>query len=72
MKQLMTLIIATLVVGTVLLGCDSKPTPQNAEERAIAEGRRKSPDDPVAPPGPPIESASMQADTAESPPPEDD
>ncbi len=71
MKQLTMLIIATLVVGTVLMGCDSKPTPQNAEERAIAEGRRKSPD-PVAPPGPPSASATMQADESESPPPEDD
>ena len=69
MKQLTTLIIATLVVGTVLMGCDSKPTPRDAEERAIVEGRRKSPD-PIAPPGPP--DASMIGDESESPPPEDD
>ncbi len=52
MKQLTTLIIAALVVGTVLMGCDSKPTPQTAEDRAMAEGRREA-RDPVAPPGPP-------------------
>lgn len=52
MKQLTTLIIAALVVGTVLMGCDSKPTPQTAEDRAMAEGRREV-RDPVAPPGPP-------------------
>ena len=69
MKQLTTLIIATLVVGTVLMGCDSKPTPQTAEERAIRDGRRDSPD-PVPPPGPP--DARMLTDESESPPPDDD
>ena len=59
MKQFTTLVIATLAVGTVLMGCDSNPTPQTAEERAMAEGRRESPD-PIAPPGPP--DASMVAD----------
>ena len=69
MKQLTTLIIATLVVGTVLMGCDSKPTPQTAEDRAMAEGRRDSPD-PIAPPGPP--DASMLADDSQPAPPDDD
>ena len=69
MKQLTTLIIAALVLGTVLMGCDSKPAPQTAEERAMAEGRRVSPD-PVAPPGPP--EASMTSDESQSAPPDDD
>lgn len=59
MKQLTTLIIATLVVGTVLMGCDSKPTPQTAEDRAMAEGRREV-GDPQRPPGPP--DAAMVSD----------
>ena len=52
MKQFAVLVVATLVVGTVLVGCDSKPTPQTAEDRAMSEGRRDKPD-PIAPPGPP-------------------
>ncbi len=68
MKQLTTLIIATLVVGTVLMGCDSKPTPQTAEDRAMAEGRRVSPD-PIAPPGPP--QADMIPDETQTEPPDD-
>ncbi len=68
MKQLTTLIIATLVVGTVLMGCDSKPTPQNAEDRAMAEGRREV-RDPVPPPGPP--DASMIPSETETKPPDD-
>ena len=69
MKQLTTLIIAALVVGTVLMGCGSEPTPQNAEERAMAEGRRTV-GDPVAPPGPP--DASMISDDTQSQPPDDE
>ncbi len=69
MKQLTTLIIATLVVGTVLMGCDSKPTPQTAEDRAMAEGRREV-GDPVAPPGPP--DASMIPDQSQTEPPDDE
>ena len=68
MKQLTTLIIATLVVGTVLMGCDSKPTAQTAEEREMAEGRREY-GDPVTPPGPP--DASMVADETQTKPPDD-
>ena len=68
MKQLATLIIATLVVGTVLMGCNSKPTPQTAEDRAMAEGRREV-GDPVAPPGPP--DASMVPDQTQTKPPDD-
>ena len=67
MKQFAVLIIATLAVGTVLMGCDSKPEPQTAEERAMRDGRRDSPD-PVAPPGPP--NASMVSDD-DAPPPDD-
>ena len=69
MKQLTTLIIAALVVGTVLMGCDSKPTPQTAEDRAMAEGRREV-RDPVPPPGPP--DASMVSDDSQRPPADDD
>ncbi len=69
MKQFTTLVIATLAVGTVLMGCDSNPTPQTAEDRAMAEGRRDSPD-PIAPPGPP--NASMVSDDTQSPPPDDE
>ena len=68
MKQLTTLIIATLAAGTVLMGCDSKPTPQTAEERASAEGRREPPDK-QAPPGPP--DASMVPDETPTKPPDD-
>ena len=68
MKQVTTLIIATLVVGTVLMGCDSKPTPQTAEERAMSEGRREV-GDPVAPPGPP--DPSMIPDQTQTKPPDD-
>ena len=68
MKQLTILIIATLVLGTVLMGCDSKPTPQTAEEREMAEGRRTV-GEPVAPPGPP--DASMIPDS-DAPKPADD
>ena len=67
MKQFAGLIIATLAVGTILMGCDSSPTPQTAEDRAMSEGRRVSPD-PVAPPGPP--NPDMVSD--ESAPPPDD
>ena len=69
MKQLTTLIIATLIVGTVLMGCGSVPTPQTAEDRAMSEGRREV-RDPVPPPGPP--DASMVSDDSQSPPPDDD
>ncbi len=69
MKQLATLVIAALVVGTVLRGCESKPTPQTAEERAMSEGRREV-SDPVAPPGPP--DASMVPDQTQTEPPDDE
>ncbi|MCH8211093.1 MAG: hypothetical protein IIB99_06940 [Planctomycetes bacterium] len=69
MKQLTTLIIATLVVGTVLMGCDSKPTPQTAEDRAMSEGRREV-GEPVAPPGPP--NARMVPDETQTKPPDDE
>ncbi len=68
MKQFVVLVVATLVLGTVLMGCDSKPTPQNAEEQAMAEGRRVSPD-PIAPPGP--TEGSMVSDNT-VPPPDDE
>ena len=64
MKQFAVLVVATLVVGTVLMGCDSKPTPQNAEDRAMSEGRRDSPD-PIAPPGPPNAEMVPDEDTTE-------
>jgi len=52
MKQFAMLVVATLIAGTLLMACDSSPAPQNAEDRAMSEGRRDSPD-PIAPPGPP-------------------
>ncbi len=69
MKQFAVLVVATLVMGTVLMGCDSKPTPQNAEDRAMSEGRRDSPD-PIAPPGPP--NAEMVPDQDVSAPADDE
>lgn len=68
MKQLVTLIIAALVVGTVLMGCDSKPAPQTAADRAMSEGRREV-RDPVAPPGPP--DAEMVPDQTQTEPTDD-
>ena len=68
MKQFVVLVVAAVVLGTVLIGCDSGPTPQTAEDRAYAEGRRDSPD-PIAPPGPP--DASMVSDET-APPPDDE
>ncbi len=65
MKQFALLIIATLAVGTVLMGCGSEPTAQTAEERAMSEGRRESPD-PIAPPGPP--DPNMVSDETTAPP----
>ena len=67
MKQLATLVFAGLVLGAVLMGCDSKPDARSAEERQMADGRRDSPD-PIAPPGPP-DSSMISDDTA---PPADD
>ena len=68
MKQFVLLVVAAIVLGTVLIGCDSGPTPQTAIEREYSEGRRESPD-PIAPPGPP--DASMVSDDT-APPPDDD
>ena len=69
MKQFATLVFAGLVLGAVLMGCDSKPEARTAEEQQMAEGRRDSPD-PVAPPGPP--NASMISDESTTPPPDDE
>ena len=69
MKRFAVLVVATLLVGTVLVACGGSPTAQTAEERAYAEGRRDSPD-PIAPPGPP--DASMIADDTSTPPPDDE
>ena len=67
MKQFVVLVVAAVVLGTVLIGCDSNPTPQTAVEREYAEGRREKPD-PIAPPGPP-DGTMISDDTA--PPPDD-
>ena len=66
MKQFAVLVVASVVLGTVLIGCDSKPTPQNAEERAMSEGRR-TPPPPVAPPGP-TEGSGLVSDNTAAPP----
>lgn len=68
MKQFVVLVVAAIVLGTVLIGCDSGPTPQTAIEREYSEGRRESPD-PIAPPGPP-DPSMVSDDTA--PPPDDE
>ena len=68
MKQFVVLFVAAIVLGTVLIGCDSGPEPQTAIEREYAEGRRDSPD-PVAPPGPP--DGTLMSDEG-TPPPDDE
>lgn len=65
MKQFVLLVVAAIVLGTVLIGCDSGPTPQTAIEREYSEGRRDSPD-PIAPPGPP-DASMVSDDTAPAP-----
>ncbi len=64
MKQFAMLVVATLIAGTLLMACDSSPAPQNAEDRAMKEGRRDSPD-PIAPPGPPNAEMVPDEDTPE-------
>lgn len=69
MKQFAMLVVATLIAGTLLMACDSSPAPQNAEDRAMSEGRRESPD-PIAPPGPP--GGGVMVPDEDTPAPSDD